>query len=49
MLWELSRRPDVVQKLRAELDEIMPDRRTIADFATLVKQPYLTAFLNEGT
>lgn len=48
MLWELSRRVDVVQKLRAELDEVVPDRRTFPDFATLAKQPYLTAFLNEG-
>ena len=49
MLWELSRRPDVVQRLRDELDEVIPDRRTIPDHRVLGEQPYLSAFLNEGT
>ncbi|KAM5544681.1 hypothetical protein V8D89_001579 [Ganoderma adspersum] len=48
MLWELSRRPDVVQRLRDELDEVIPDRRTIPDHSVLAEQPYLSAFLNEG-
>ena len=49
MLWELSRRPDVVQRLRDELDEVVSDRRTIPDYSVLAEQPYLSAFLNEGT
>ena len=48
MLWELSRRPEIVQQLRNELDEVMPDRRTFPDYTTLVKLPYLSAFLDEG-
>ncbi|KAI0327041.1 cytochrome P450 [Cubamyces sp. BRFM 1775] len=48
IMWELSRRPDVVQRLRTELDQVMPDRRTIPDYTALMKQAYLTAFLNEG-
>ena len=48
LLWELSRRADVVQRLRKELDEVVPDRRTIPDCAVLAKLPYLSAFLNEG-
>ncbi|KAH9933617.1 cytochrome P450 [Epithele typhae] len=48
MLWELSRRPDVVLKLRSELDRIVHDRHTLPDYAVLQKQPYLSAFLNEG-
>ena len=48
MLWELSRRPDILRRLRDELDDLMPDRRTIPDHTILAKQPYLTAFLNEG-
>ncbi|KAH9933612.1 cytochrome P450 [Epithele typhae] len=48
MLWELSRRPDIVVKLRCELDGIAHDRHTLPDYAVLQKQPYLSAFLNEG-
>ncbi|TBU27841.1 cytochrome P450 [Dichomitus squalens] len=48
MLWELSRRPDILQRLRDELDDVIPDRRAIPDYTTLAKQPYLTACLNEG-
>ncbi|KAJ2995679.1 hypothetical protein NUW54_g7342 [Trametes sanguinea] len=48
MVWELSRRPDVIRRLREELDEIIPDRRTLPDYRVLMKQSYLTAFLNEG-
>lgn len=47
-LWELSRRPDIVKKLQAELDEIMPNARTIPDMAVLHGLPYLTAFIKEG-
>ena len=48
MLWELSRRRDIVQRLRDELDDIICDRKKIPDHDILVKLPYLTAFLNEG-
>ncbi|KAI0353715.1 cytochrome P450 [Trametes cingulata] len=48
VFWELSRRPDVVHRLRLELDEVMPDRRTIPPYAVLARLPYLTAFLNEA-
>ncbi|PBK94016.1 cytochrome P450 [Armillaria gallica] len=47
-LWELSRRPDIVKKLQAELDEIMPNARTIPDMAVLHGLPYLNAFIKEG-
>ncbi|RDX55380.1 cytochrome P450 [Lentinus brumalis] len=46
--WELTRRPDVMRKLQAELDEHMPDRRVIPDFSVLCKLPYLNAFIKEG-
>ena len=48
-MWELSRRPDVLSKLRIELDEVVPDRMTLPEYSTLLQQPYLSAFLNEGT
>ncbi|TFK84797.1 cytochrome P450 [Polyporus arcularius HHB13444] len=48
MLWELSRREDIVHKLREELDEVISDRRTIPDHRELTMQPYLNAFINEG-
>ena len=48
MFWELSRRPDVVSALRRELDDVIPDRRTIPDHAVLQKLPYLDAFISEG-
>ncbi|KAJ8517764.1 hypothetical protein ONZ45_g5122 [Pleurotus djamor] len=46
--WELSRRPDIVQKLRAELDEVMPDSKRIPDISVLQSLPYLNAFVKEG-
>ncbi len=49
VLWELSRRPDVVERLRHELDEVMSDRRTFPVYASLMKLPYLTAVIQEGT
>ncbi|KAI8969875.1 cytochrome P450 [Trametes punicea] len=48
MLWELSRRPDIVHRLRMELDDIMPDRRTVPPYTALMKQLYLSAFLTKG-
>ncbi|CCM00466.1 uncharacterized protein FIBRA_02499 [Fibroporia radiculosa] len=48
LFWEISRRPDIMQRLQAELDEAMPDRRVIPDFGILSKLPYLNAFMREG-
>ncbi|OJT09013.1 hypothetical protein TRAPUB_38 [Trametes pubescens] len=48
LFWELSRRNDIMRKLQAELDEYMPDRKAVPDFATLCKLPYLNAFVKEG-
>lgn len=47
-LWELSRRPDIVMKLRAELDDVMPDPKVLPDIGALTELPYLNAFLREG-
>lgn len=49
LLWELSRRVDIAQRLQAELDEAMPDRAVIPDAVALTKLPYLNAFIKEGT
>ena len=46
--WELSRRPDMMQKLRAELEEAMPDSMSIPDISVLQSPPYLNAFIKEG-
>ncbi|KAI0940348.1 hypothetical protein AcV5_001482 [Taiwanofungus camphoratus] len=48
LFWELSRRPDVAMRLRAEINEAMPDPRDIPDISTLYKLPYLDAFIKEG-
>ncbi|KAI0782532.1 cytochrome P450 [Abortiporus biennis] len=47
-LLELSRRPDIMAKLQAELDDAMPDRRVIPDISVLSRLPYLNAFIKEG-
>ncbi|KAL1722322.1 cytochrome P450 [Schizophyllum commune] len=46
--WELGRRPDIVEKLRAELDTVMHDSTDMPNIAVLQSLPYLTAFLKEG-
>jgi len=46
--WELSRRPDVMKKLQAELYNVMPDSRTIPDILVLQKLPYLNMFIKEA-
>ncbi|KAI0677667.1 cytochrome P450 [Trametes maxima] len=48
LFWELTRRKDIMRNLQAELDEHMHDRKSIPDFATLCKLPYLNAFIKEG-
>lgn len=45
----MSRRPDIVAKLQAELDVAMPDPLAIPDITVLQKLPYLNAFVKEGT
>ncbi|KAH8825838.1 cytochrome P450 [Flagelloscypha sp. PMI_526] len=46
--WELSRRPDIVQKLRSELDEVLHDETAVPDILSLQNLPYLNAFVKEG-
>lgn len=48
LLWELSRRPDIMARLQAELDECMPDTQSIPGIQELQKLPYLTALIKEG-
>lgn len=48
LFWELSRRPDIMKKLQAELDEAMPDSKVLPDMAFLQELPYLNAFMKEG-
>jgi hypothetical protein len=48
LCWELSRRPDILGKLQAELDTVMPDCRTFPDISILQDLPYLSAFVKEG-
>ena len=44
----LSRWADIVKRLRAELEQAMPNRRSISDISVLKKLPYLGAFSKEG-
>ena len=48
LFWELSRRPDIMKKLQAELDEAMSDSRVLPDISVLQQLPYLNAFMKEG-
>lgn len=48
LFWELSRRPDIMSKLQAEVDEAMPDNRSVPDISILYQLPYLTGFIKEG-
>ncbi|TFK24714.1 cytochrome P450 11B1 [Coprinopsis marcescibilis] len=48
ILWELSRRPDIVSKLQTELDEAMPDARLIPDISVLQELPYFNALIKEA-
>lgn len=48
-LWEVSRRPDIQQRLHAELDQAMPNSRSIPDISALHKLPFLTAVVKEGS
>lgn len=48
LFWELSRRPDIMKRLQAELDEAIPDCKVLPDLAMLQQLPYLNAFMKEG-
>ncbi|KAJ7126637.1 cytochrome P450 [Mycena filopes] len=48
LLWQLTRSPEVHIKLRAEVDDTMPDSRSIPDLGILQELPYLNAFIQEG-
>jgi len=48
LFWELSRRPDIMKKLQAELDEAISDSKVLPDISVLQELPYLSAFLKEG-
>ncbi|KAF8165928.1 cytochrome P450 [Crassisporium funariophilum] len=48
LFWELSRRPDIMKKLQAELDEAIPDSKVLPNINVLQELPYLSAFLKEG-
>ena len=48
MTAQIGRRPDIVEKLRAELDTVMHDSMDVPDIAVLQSLPYLNAFLKEG-
>ncbi|KAF7314170.1 hypothetical protein MKEN_00889200 [Mycena kentingensis (nom. inval.)] len=47
-LWELTRRRDVLHKLRTEIDAAMPDASVVPDIKVLNKMEYLNAFIEEG-
>jgi cytochrome P450 len=47
--WELSRRPDIMRKLQNEIDEVMPDSRSIPKMHVLQTLPYLNAVIKEGS
>ena len=48
LLWELSRRRDVLVKLQAELDQYVLGPRSLPSFETLQTLPYLNAVIKEG-
>src|ERR1700712_4630444 len=47
MFW-LIRQPDTLQKLKAELHTVMPEKNTIVPLPLLEKLPYLNAVMKEG-
>ena len=49
LFWELSRRPDIMKKLQAELDEAIPDCKVLPDMNILQGLSYFSAFMKEGT
>lgn len=49
LFWELSRRPDIMKKLQAELDEAITDCKALPDMNVLQGLPYFSAFMKEGS
>lgn len=47
MIWELTRHPEILVKLREELDEAIGPNE-IPTWATLAGLPYFNAFIKEG-
>ncbi|KAF7343238.1 hypothetical protein MVEN_01755200 [Mycena venus] len=47
-LWELTRRQDILRKLRDEIDAVMPDPSATPDIKILNGMEYLNAFIKEG-
>ncbi|CAK5273560.1 unnamed protein product [Mycena citricolor] len=47
-LWELTRRQDILHKLHAEIDSVMPDPSVVPDLKVLNGMEYLNAFIKEG-
>jgi cytochrome P450 len=47
MIWELSRHPEILAKVREELDAAIPQGE-VADWNTLFKLPYFNGFIKEG-
>jgi Cytochrome P450 len=48
ILWELSRRPDILSRVQLELDEAMSDSRIVPDISILQELPYFNALIKEG-
>ncbi|KAG9024506.1 hypothetical protein FS837_005341, partial [Tulasnella sp. UAMH 9824] len=53
MMYTLACRPDILAKLREEIDPLMPEdgqggKRTAPDFQVLNRLPYLTGFVKES-
>lgn len=51
MMYTLAIRPEILAKLRAEIDPLMPaggSERVVPDWLVLNKLPYLTAFVKES-
>lgn len=46
--WALLNNPQMMQRLKAELREVMPGRQDTVDWAGLEKLPYLRAVIREG-
>ena len=47
LFWELGRRPDIMKKLQAELDEAMSDSKVIPNISVLQQLPYLCKRFHE--
>ena len=48
-LWALTQNPDAMARLRAELDDKIPDPAVFPDNGAIMALPYLSAVVKEGT